>query len=336
MRRSWRSWTVFWGALVALSPAEALATGSPRVQIRVAAPNGCIQPAALARDVDAILERDAIELAPSAALARIDVVVGPDTAPDLFRAVLKLETPDGTLVGTREVVRRGPSCSVLDGPVAIVTALLVDAADDTIRLVLPPPPPTPAGEPAALPTTPGEPWRLRSAVAGTLLLGLLPPAVGARVDMQVIAPRFVPLLVRFDAYPRTTIVGSGPGGDFLALAGSIGVCPTSDGRLVRLDACLGGTAGLVRATGRAVPIVGESTSFFGMAFAEGGASLHLHGPLSARASIQVAMGYHAANWYVVAPGDRQVVVWDPWPATVIGALGLVLETSSMKGGARER
>jgi hypothetical protein len=342
--------------VTAPSAAAAAEKQPVRVRLEVTGPADCANAASLGLSVDAILGRSAVVTAQAPAsstppLPKI-VVSAEQVSSARFKATLQLQTPDGKLVGTRDVVRSGASCDVLTGPLAIVTALLVDVAEDTIHLEIPPSPPVappvpPSTPPVALPpptaTLPPPTatlanegsFQLRSEAGATLLLGLLPPAVGARLDTRLIPAHFAPLLLRLEAFPHATASAPRAGGEFLAFAGSAGVCPDNGGRVVRLDLCLGGMGGVVRAVGRDVPIVGQSTSFFAMLLGEAGAALRLAGPVSLRASAGVAWGARPHDWHVDAPREpAPVVVWQPWPVAVSASLGIVLDTSENRGTSR--
>ena len=146
-------------ACLLLTAWSGTAAASPmRVELTVEAPLGCIHTPELAKNIDGILGRSAIDASPTDPMPKVAVLLSHDAEAGSFRSVLTLQSPDGTVVGTRELVRQGRSCHVLDGPLALVAALLVDAAEGTIRLTLPPPN---AAEIAAASPPSGEPWRIR-------------------------------------------------------------------------------------------------------------------------------------------------------------------------------
>lgn len=314
-----------WSGAAAAEPA--------RVHLRVTGPEECIQAPALARDVDGILGRNAIALVPAGPMPKIIVTLGPAREPGAFRSLLTLQTPDGRTVGTRELTRIGPSCGVLDGPLAVVTALLVDAAEESIHLALPPPRGVEVARAPAPPRVLPEParWLLRSELASAVLLGLIPPAVGARLDTRVTPPGLLPLLVRFEAFPHAATTGRGPNGEFLSVAGTLGVCPERRGPRFSVGGCLGVMSGIVHAAGTNVPIQGESSSAFVTVLAEAGVGVRLTGPVSLVASTGMAWGYWPANWHVNAPGASPVVVWTPWPVALLGSLGISVDMSSENG-----
>ena len=254
-----------------------------------------------------------------------------------FRGVLTLEAPDGSPLGTRELTRPGPSCHVLDGPLAIVAALLIDAAQDSIRLAVPPPPNL-EGIPPPRSASPGPTassdasWTAQSEVAATLLLGLLPPAPGARLDTRV-TPADLPVLLRLDAFPYAMTPRASPSGargEFFAVAGTLGLCPEYQGHGWKGDACLGIMSGVIHASCQDVPVPGASTSVVPMVIGGVGARVRLGGPVWLRASTELAWGDWPANWHVLAPGGPDVVVWKPWPVALVGSFGVVFETPSEK------
>jgi hypothetical protein len=159
-------------------------------------------------------------------------------------------------------------------------------------------------------------------------VGLLPGvAPGARLDTRIGPPAFVPIMVRLDAWSAATASGGGPGGDFFAATGSLGVCPERRGRSLAFDACLAGSAGVVRATGRDVPSPGRSRALVALVEGSVGASARVSGPLWLRASAGVAWGHRPDDWHVDAVDGSSVVVFRPWPVAVVGSLGLMIDFS---------
>jgi hypothetical protein len=300
-----------------------------RVELSLEAPMGCIHTPELAKNIDGILGRSAIEASPDDPMPKVSVVLSHDAEAGSFRSVLTLETAEGKVIGTRELVREGRSCHVLDGPLALVAALLVDAAEGSVHLTVPPPS---SAEIAAGSSVLGEPWSTRTEVAATLLLGLLPPAAGARLETRITPPRFIPLLLRFDAFPHTTTVSaSGMGGEFLAMTGTVGVCPEHAGEWLSAGACLGVMSGFVRAAGEYLAVPGESSSLLLMGLAEGSVSIRLVGPVAIGATAGLAWGQWPANWHVTAQdGSGTTEIWKPWPVALLGSIGISIDSSSEK------
>lgn len=172
---------------------------------------------------------------------------------------------------------------------------------------------------------------MRSEVAASVLLGLLPPAPGVRLETRITPPRFVPLLVRFDAFPHAETSTMGMEGDFLAMAGTVGVCPEHAGSWLSAGGCFGVMWGFVRATGQKMQAPGESSSFFFLGMAEGGLSIRLAGPIALGATAGLAWGQWPANWHVTEEqGQGVTYIWKPWPVALLGSIGISIDTSSEK------
>ena len=305
------------------------ASGEQSVGLVVASAPGCIDRDRLAAAVDGVLEREAI--GPSPAHATIHATIGPGDDPETWQATLSLEV-DYKLIGTREVIRTGPSCAVLDGPLAVVTALLVDVAKDSIRVVVPPVAPAevapapPKAEPIARTQPTRSPWEIRTEAAVTLLAGLIPVAPGVRVETRVAPPHFVPLLLRFDAWPFATTREPVSGGvaDFHATTLSVGLCPELRGDWLAASLCVSGMFGALHVTGRDVPVPGGTTSFIALVEAEVGVAVRLAGRVWLHAAFGLAGGYRPADWHFDS-ANGPTVVFRPWEIAIDASLGVVFE-----------
>ncbi len=145
----------------------------------------CLGGPGLTADVNEYLGRAAISEPPGELRVRVEV----ERLPNAWRARIELsDQRTNTPLGEREIVAEGALCSVLDEPLKLSVALLVDsdlsqAQGDAARSAPPPPPPEP--EPAPEPPPPvdeeppplseSHPWRF-SLDASLLALGQLLPA----------------------------------------------------------------------------------------------------------------------------------------------------------------
>jgi hypothetical protein len=300
------------------------ATADPmRVELTVSAPSGCSERDDLARQIDEILGRGAIVGSLAEPTPKISVSITRDAETASFRSILTLKGASGQLVGTREIVRQGGSCDVLDGPLALVAALLVDTAESTVRLTLPPPP-----EPVAPP--PGPPWRVETGAGLSALFGLVPPAPGLRVETRVDPPKMFPLLVRLEEFPRAQTSRDGPNGQFSVTAVTIGACPELRRSRVRLSGCLGFAPGYIHAAGENVLVQGTASSPMAMFLAEGGASLRIVGPISLGGSLGLGAGWWPANWHVTGTTGGEKDVWTPSPVALTMSVGIFVDAATEK------
>jgi hypothetical protein len=309
------------GALLFASHANASGT---RVGLVVTsqASSSCIDARRLASAVDDMLERDAVDLDVGHDQPTIHATLEP-TVLGSWRAALTLET-GGKVVGTREVIRAGASCSVLDGPLAVVTALLVDVAKQSIRVVVPPPPPPEPPPPPVQTDRRPAVARVSLEVAATVLAGLLPGAVpGVRVEASVTPPRFAALVARMDTWPYSTTGGAGPHGDFHTITAGLGICPDLfRSRGVRVGGCVAGMVGLVRGAGEGITVSREATAPLVLVSFELGVAVRLVHPLWLHASAGLLTGQRPSDWHFDRPGGQTAIVFQPAPVAFLGSVGL--------------
>lgn len=315
------------------SPAAA-AEPSARLEVRPA-PEGCPDAATLTRTINAILGRSAILEAPGAPLISVAFSRGPEG----FRASLALLAPDGSSLGTRELQRPGRGCAALEGPVAVVGALLVDLARDSIQLQIPAPspeeqaavtpaPPLPAEPPRPAPAPPPG-WAIQGEVAATAILGLLPGvAPGIRSDLR--AARGGPLagVARLDFWPSRASSGAGPGGDFSAWTAGLGLCASSPrSPSLVLEGCGLVSLGGMQGAGRGTSEVRVSHSWLALVGVDGALRWRLAGPLWGRLGLGGSAG-HRPERFVFEGEARTLVVHRTWPVAFLASLGIVLESGS--------
>lgn len=157
----------------------------PSAELSYEASAGCIERAELEAAVSTQLGRpvfgDGGEIA-------VNVVVRREG--DEWAVSVELARSDGTALGSRRLRQRGEDCRGLDGAIALVLALLLDAGDEEIVVEAPEPPPEPA-PPVERPPPIEAPAESRIA----LMLGLgasvgrLPsvsPLAEVRVDVDLV------------------------------------------------------------------------------------------------------------------------------------------------------
>jgi len=274
--------------------------------------SNCPTREALATAVRGLLERDAIDESADA-LVRVEIATRGST----FEANLTLEV-QGRVVGTRQVVRRGASCAVLEGPLAVVVALLIDVAEGSIRIVVPPAPPPPP--PPKLSSPPPARWTLANELAASMLVGLFPNASpGLRVGLEVARESFA-LAGRFEFYPTSSATFGGIGGEFRAGWASAGVCFQPGSSWLRLHACALASFGAAMAHATSVRVSTQSIAPLVLLEPELGGRVRAFGPLWLTAAASLIAGLQPRDWYV-ASGTSEIVIYRPWAASLIVAIG---------------
>lgn len=267
--------------------------------IRMPGAESCVSTQELARDVEARLGRP-VFVSAAAADVSVEGRIEP-RARGGWHAVIVLRDARGATLGTRDLDRPEPSCSVMREPLALVVAVMIDPDAALARTPAPAPVPAPTPAPAPAPViierpvpvllpvpapTPPEPptWRLDAGASLAGSAGLLPaPGFGAYAGGLLEPPGFIPLEAFGVAWLDTSVNRSGASGTFSLDAVGGGLCPLhlQTGAL-RAYACLDGEVGL--STGRVAGSPIDRELFVAGAL-EGRASLRIAGPFALRAGV---------------------------------------------------
>ena len=217
--------------------------------------DSCIEQAALEAAVEVRLGRDVFadagDLLISGAAEPAD--------PTGFHISLTTRTPDGELVGVRELDTVDEDCSALDEAIALVIALVVDRQEKKIRLQIPrrepprvpdaPPPPKkprPRRQTPPPPPPPADrtPWSGSVGGGADAVVGLLPElGLGLRVSGRARPPAWPAFELSATAWQATEATVGARGAQFDAWQVQLDVCPrVVSGSTFRLGVC-GGVAG---------------------------------------------------------------------------------------------
>jgi hypothetical protein len=221
----------------------------------------CVGTRDLAQRVEGLLGRAAIV---SAARADLSIEGRVERHPPSgFRATIVVAKSSGEILGKRELASEKPDCRLLDEPVAIAMALMIDP-DALSR-----PPATPAPAPApreaprvvvqertvivAVPADPPskpEPTRLEGYASAAMGIGATPLAGGFLIGVTLDPPRF-PLVEGNVSLLFSKASGAGAAGvRFAHFEAGAFVCPLASNRsLLQASLCAGGQAGFVSSTG---------------------------------------------------------------------------------------
>lgn len=279
----------------ATAPAQAPADGPPElVALRwqgYGESDGCLGVPSLIARVEDHLGRRAFD-ASSAQIVSVNV----DRHGGRFRALVRVLDGEGNVVGERELVADGATCSALDDPLVLAVALLVD--DALGRELLPepvaappppvapepeppepdssPPPPAPPREPP-----PPEPWRMGADVTALGADGVLPSlAFGAELGLRVDAPWLFPVRARAAGFfPQRVELAPAGHVDFALAAVGVAVCPLSLGSSKAIfDACVGADALVQRAESDGLTAASQRSEWFFQGVLSLRLQVDLHGP----------------------------------------------------------
>jgi hypothetical protein len=209
---------------------------------RGAGTEGCIDAAALEREVEGRLERRVFGNAMEADVflrGQIERRAGD------FEARLSMVAANGRVLGERELHTEALDCRRLDESLAVVIALALDSlrAIPAASLRVPTSAPRPGWSAKVGPTVVGS-W------------GLLPTAaVSVGFDVAVQPPSLWPIDFAWSLSPASTRVDwSGRGANFSAMQLGLYVCPLAHGSGIELSGCLGAELDYLTATGFALDI----------------------------------------------------------------------------------
>jgi hypothetical protein len=241
--------------------------------VRERGAEGCIEPGALMRAVDARLSRSVFS---ERAGAPLTTRVRARREAGRFVVDTALLDASGALLGTRRLETAARHCSALDDSLALVLSLALDVRTSAPAETAPPsaeplPPSAPEAAPPAAPSAPPavsppekntpllipatthaarEPWSLAVSLGPVLGAGLLPsPALAARARLELWAPSFWPLGLAFAVWNEQRL-GAARGVDFGVYSVELTLCPLSAGvGAWRLQLCAEQLLGRVDAAG---------------------------------------------------------------------------------------
>ncbi len=310
-----------WIVLAGLASAGAAPPPTTHYQLRwVRAPGAeaCVDSGELADRVGARLGRAAFDGTGATAVV-IEAEVRPIAAG--WHVAIAMRGPDGEARGARELDQVGADCHVVDEPLALVLALMIDldAASSSAPPPPVPPPPPPPSPRAARPV----PWRAEATFTGAAGLGVLAGAsVGARVTVAIDAPQVWPVVVGASWWaPDQRDAGGAQGVALRAWQVGAAVC-TPARRLgpIRLTGCGGGELGRLAALGVGFDRNHRVAATLALATLTGRAAIAVGGPAFVVVDLGVEVPLLRPR-FVVADGGT-MVVHQVAPASMIGALGV--------------
>lgn len=278
------------------------------------APPGCVNDRALVRSVEALVKRKVFVPQPEA-----DVLVEGAAEPRTeggWTATLRMRAQDGRELGVRSIVSAGNDCREIEGPLAVVLALLVDLERREIVLEVPPSAPEPlkkrekpkpepkvVPEPALAPEP--KPWHGTTSFGALGSWGLLPKlalGIAARGQVEVV-PHVVPGL-ELSAWPEKQSNDAGPGGGFSAwLLTALGCVEQTE-----LYGCVGVSTGIVSAAGIGLGRAESPSRWYAGANARIGGKLSLFGPLGLGAELGLGASFTRPRFYYQEANGNQVEV----------------------------
>jgi hypothetical protein len=197
-----------------------------------------------------------------------------------FTAVVRLADREGRSLGERRLHSRGQRCHTLDGPVALVMALMVETEKPESDLAVPVAPPSPERPPPPA-------WAGSASMQAIAAWGLLPKAsVGVAVGVELEPPSMIPFLLEGSYFPSRRSVQDGPGGRFWAWQARLLGCPEWPlGDAVELGVCAGLGLGMLLGTGEGLAVTQPSSKSYVEGEARVVGAIRILGSLSAFAEL---------------------------------------------------
>jgi hypothetical protein len=279
--------------------------------VRLEGAESCVAGAALARSVEDRLKRKVFVSASDADLS-IEGSIGPaGPGKQGFRAVLRVTSREGAVLGSREVETRAAHCDAIDEKLSLIVSVLIDPDAGNEE-------PAPS-EPSALPPPPNvierervvvvhdgpehepppiERWNVALAIDGTLLAGLQ-PSVGLGVAASVVLrpPHFWGVLLGggISASTMSDLV-RGASAEASFADGVIGLCPLDAKKYgIEATACAGALVGALQSRGVGFDTTSSSSSIVAGPMVTGRVTLALVGPLVAHLGVDVVVPFSQAE-----------------------------------------
>ncbi|RLB63641.1 MAG: hypothetical protein DRI90_06390 [Deltaproteobacteria bacterium] len=278
-----------------------------------AALKGCATRDAVIADVQQLLGRSALV---QRSQADLTVTVRIEDRDPGWVARLQLLSAGGEARGERELLSDEQSCHALDGPIALVMALMLEARRLRSTVHLPPPP---------LPEEKDEEvWQGQAhaglAVSGGLLPGL---ALGAHLSAGLAPPGFVPIHLGVTIWPAVEHTSDGRGGSFSAWHAGLEICPDfASSSRGAVGICGGVEGGVLTGTGIGL----DYAHTLARASVQLGAgltgSLTIAGPLSVHLQAGAAVPLHRPRFVYTGSSGAVQEVHRPWPVVPTGTLSL--------------
>lgn len=316
--------------LVAVLLSATAHAGAPATALswtRLPGAEACVDAPSLARDVEARI--GAVLVTPSHAELSIEGRISPRPGGG-WRAVVAISKAGGPIASQRTLETRSADCHLLDNPLALVIALLIDPSGG-------PPTPPPAATPEVIirevrvevPVLVREPWHLSLAARADGELGTLPAAaIGGSLQLLLRAPR-IPMLELVATYFATQTATTDLPGRTVSqsfVSATLAACPVLHTlQPVRVFACAGARLARERHAGHGFEQPLEGTLLVPAALLEARIEL----PLGSTIALAASAGLHVPLRDVTltyarsaAAGGGEVTIWDAAPVSL--SLGLAV------------
>jgi hypothetical protein len=281
---------------------------------------GCLGATALSRAVEAYLKRPIF----SSRNPEIRLDVRAEAAPpNGYRSVITIvRTDSGEVLGTRELMVEGTTCSALNEPLKLVVALMVDGEPGTLATRrTPDPAPRPAPRKAP-PEAVSRAFRAELAVLGQAVL-LPQPGPGLALAFGWDFSRFVGARAELGTFlPTVAQVAAPASADASLIYAGLGVCPGFDvDAQLELQGCALGLVASTRVmTSGMDENVERSSTMLGASFGLHG-STRLAGNVRATASLR-GLAFPSSPRFVYRLDGAQRELFRPGPFAALASLGL--------------
>jgi hypothetical protein len=202
-------------------------------------------------------------------------------APRGWSAVLRLESPDGQLIGTREITTDEDDCHAFDERLSLVVALMVDLPKTHVSVKLPPRRPSAESARSAI-------SEIETGVGAVLQLGWVPePLYGVRAFERLRVGSLWPVEAELGWWFPRRIEAQGSSVEVRAWYVGLMACPALvKTALMTLGVCGGGRVGRIDARGASFADNEEASGLL----LESHVALELTAPILPPLSLRAAVG----------------------------------------------
>lgn len=284
------------------------------------------------RAVEAILGRTVLVASQHAdRIVEASVALGPEGR---FVATIQVASPEGEVLGRREITSADPTCADLGETAGLAIALMIDPDAELGPALEPDPEPQPEPPPSSEVVPPVAPTRFTIDLGGAATFGVGPFVSGAGYLRALLGlPGFVPfgLVGIFQPFSRAESMAGSV--DFTAVLAGLTICPLYfHSERASFGACAGVDVGGALVVGRTLPepllsnerlLVQLDVQAYGR--------LTLYGPLVIQLLAALFVPFRNEAW-VTAAGT----FFTPEPVAAMVGLGLAIDLSVAGDGTVEQ
>lgn len=284
------------------------------------------------RAVEAVLGRSVLVEAQRAdRIVEASVALGPEGH---FVASIQVASPEGEVLGRREITSRDPECADLAETAGLAIALMIDPDAELGPALEPEPDPQPDPPPSSEVLPPVSPTRFTIDLGGAATFGVGPFVSGAGYLRALLGlPGFVPFGLVGILQPFSRAESMAGNVDFTTVLAGLTICPLYfHSQRASFGACAGVDVGGALVVGRtlAEPLLSNERLLVQLDVQAYG-RLTLYGPLAIQLLAALFVPFRNEAW-ITATGT----FFNPEPVAAMVGLGLAIDLSVAGDGAVEQ